>query len=56
MPIVALGIGATHIEKHITFDRAKKGVDYYSSIEPTKLKNFIEIIRDLEKSFFFEKI
>ena len=55
LPIVALGIGATHIEKHITFDRAKKGVDYYSSIEPTKLKNFIEIIRDLEKAFFLKK-
>ena len=51
LPIVALGIGATHIEKHITFDRAKKGVDYYFN-RTNKIKNFIEIIRDLEKAFF----
>ena len=52
LPSVVIGMGATYIEKHITFDRANKGVDYYSSIEPTRLKNFIKIIRDLEKAFF----
>ena len=55
LPSVVIGMGATYIEKHITFDRANKGVDYYSSIEPTRLKNFIKIIRDLEKAFFLKK-
>jgi len=48
--LVALGKGATYFEKHITFDRSKKGVDYYSSLEPQELKNFINLIRNTEKS------
>ena len=55
LPILAIGLGATFIEKHITFERSKKGIDYYSSIEPKKLKEFITIIRDLEKSFKLKK-
>ena len=50
LPVLAMGIGATYIEKHITFDR-KKLVDYYSSIEPKRLAEFVKIIRDLEKLF-----
>ena len=49
-----MGIGATYIEKHITFDR-KKLVDYYSSIEPKRLAEFVKIIRDLEKTFYLKK-
>ena len=48
-------MGATSIEKHITFNRTRKKVDYYSSIEPKKLKEFIKIIRNLEKAFFLKK-
>ena len=50
LPTLAIGMGATYIEKHITFDRAKK-VDYYSSIEPKKLKKFVNIIRELESLY-----
>ena len=55
LPILAIGMGANYIEKHITLDRAKKKVDYYSSIEPKKLKQFIKIIRDLEKAFVLKE-
>ena len=55
LPVLAIGMGATSIEKHITFNRARKKVDYYSSIEPKKLKEFIKIIRNLEKAFFLKK-
>ena len=54
LPTLAIGMGATYIEKHITFDRAKKKVDYYSSIEPKKLKQFVNIIRELEKAFILK--
>ena len=54
LPTLAIGMGATYIEKHITFDRAKKKVDYYSSIEPKKLKKFVNIIRELEKAFILK--
>ena len=53
LPTLAIGMGATYIEKHITFDRAKKKVDY-SSIEPKKLKKFVNIIRELEKAFILK--
>jgi len=55
LPVLTIGMGATFIEKHITFNRVRKKVDYYSSIEPKKLKEFINIIRNLEKAFFLKK-
>ena len=55
LPVLAIGMGATFIEKHITFNRARKKVDYYSSIEPKKLKEFVGIIRNLEKAFFLDE-
>ncbi len=48
--LVSLGYGVKYIEKHITLDRKKKGVDYYSSLEPKELKKFINIIKVAEKS------
>lgn len=48
--LVALGFGTTYIEKHITFNRKKRGIDYYSSIEPIKFKRFVNIIKSNHKS------
>jgi len=48
---VAMALDLKFIEKHVTLSRAKKGIDYYSSIEPAKLKNFILKIRKIEKIF-----
>ncbi len=45
LPLMALAMGATVIEKHVTLDRAAKGVDYYSSFEPHEFKNFISTLR-----------
>jgi len=48
--LVALGYGVTYFEKHITFNRKKKGVDYYSSLETKELRNFIKTIKNTQKS------
>ena len=48
--LVSLGYGVKYIEKHITFNRKKRGVDYYSSLEPKELKKFINILNKTEKS------
>ncbi len=48
--LIALGFGVKYIEKHITFNRKKRGIDYYSSIEPLKFKKFINIIKSNHKS------
>ena len=50
-PILAINQGAEYIEKHVTFNRSKKGVDYYSSLEPQEFKNFLLMIKNYEKSF-----
>ena len=46
IPQIAINLGARYIEKHITLNRSKKGVDYYSSLEPNEFKKFIIQIRD----------
>jgi len=41
MPEYAFFAGASVIEKHITLDRAAKGLDYYSSLEPHEFKKMV---------------
>lgn len=48
--LIALGFGIKYLEKHITFDRKKKGIDYYSSLEPIEFKRFVKIILENSKS------
>ena len=50
IPIVGVGLGARIIEKHITLDRSKKGLDYYSSLNPNEFKEMVYSIRQVEKS------
>jgi len=47
--LAALGYGITYLEKHITFEKKKKGIDYYSSLEIKELRNFIKIIKNTQK-------
>lgn len=51
LPSIAVGMGASIVEKHITLDRAKKGLDYFSSLNPAEFKEMVENIRQTEKSF-----
>lgn len=50
LPAMAIGAGARAIEKHITFDRAAQGIDWYSSIEPAEFVRFVAEIRRAETS------
>jgi N,N'-diacetyllegionaminate synthase len=45
LPVMAIGAGATVIEKHVTLDRARKGIDYYSSLEPDELRRLVGLLR-----------
>lgn len=47
LPIMALSAGAEVIEKHITNDRDRKGLDYYSSLNPDEFKSLVCLIRDM---------
>lgn len=48
VPIAAVALGATIIEKHFTLDRSMKGPDHKASLEPEELKKMIAAIRDIE--------
>jgi N-acetylneuraminate synthase (EC 2.5.1.56) len=48
VPIAAVALGATVIEKHFTLDRNMEGPDHKSSLEPPELKNMVDCIRNVE--------
>jgi N,N'-diacetyllegionaminate synthase len=50
IPIAAVALGATVIEKHFTFDRTLPGPDHKASLEPSELKYMIDGIRNLESA------
>ncbi|OGW47573.1 MAG: hypothetical protein A2Y66_03225 [Nitrospirae bacterium RBG_13_41_22] len=50
LPLLAISAGATVIEKHITLNRSLKGIDYYSSLNPDEMKEFVYNIRRAEKA------
>ncbi|MBC8179684.1 N-acetylneuraminate synthase family protein, partial [candidate division KSB1 bacterium] len=50
IPIAAVALGATVIEKHFTLDRTLPGPDHRASLEPDELKAMVSIIRNIEKA------
>lgn len=48
VPIAAVAIGATVIEKHFTLDRTMEGPDHKASLEPEELKAMVTAIRNIE--------
>ena len=49
-PTVAVGIGATIIEKHFTLDRNLPGPDHPFALIPNELESMIQSIRNAEKA------
>jgi N,N'-diacetyllegionaminate synthase len=50
VPIAAVALGATVIEKHFTLDRNLPGPDHKASLEPDELKAMVNAIRNIEKA------
>ena len=48
VPIAAVALGASVIEKHFTLDRSLQGPDHKASLEPQELKNMVTAIRNVE--------
>ncbi|NRD79386.1 N-acetylneuraminate synthase [Bacillus sp. BRMEA1] len=48
VPIAAVALGATIIEKHVTLDRNMEGPDHKASLEFNELKTMIDAIRNIE--------
>jgi len=50
LPAMALGMGVDILEKHITHDRSKKGIDHEAALNPEEFKHFVEMVRELERA------
>ena len=50
VPIAAVALGATVIEKHFTLDRNMEGPDHKASLEPDELMTMVSSIRNIEKA------
>ena len=50
IPVAAVTMGATVIEKHFTLDRKLPGPDHQSSLEPDEFKAMVRAIRNIEKA------
>ncbi|MDD5929228.1 MAG: N-acetylneuraminate synthase [Spirochaetales bacterium] len=48
IPIAAVAMGATVIEKHFTLDKNMVGPDHKASLEPDELKKMVQGIRNVE--------
>lgn len=50
VPIAAVALGATVVEKHFTLDRTMDGPDHKASLDPKELKAMVKSIRNIEKA------
>ena len=50
VPVAAVALGATVIEKHFTLDRNMEGPDHKASLEPDELEKMVSSIRNIEKA------
>lgn len=50
IPIAAVALGATIIEKHLTMDRDLPGPDHRASIEPNEFALMVQSIRNIERA------
>jgi N,N'-diacetyllegionaminate synthase len=50
VPIAAVAMGASVIEKHFTLDKTMEGPDHKASLEPFELVNMVHSIRNIEKA------
>ena len=50
VPIAAVALGASIIEKHFTLDKNMKGPDHKASLEPAEIKEMVRAIRNIEKA------
>ena len=56
VPIAAVAMGVTVIEKHFTLSKKMKGPDHKASLEPKEFKQMVSKIRNIEKAIGrFEK-
>jgi len=53
--VMAVGFGATIIEKHFTTDKKLPGADHFMSMNPKEFSNYVKSIREAEKQLGSDK-
>lgn len=48
LPAAAIGLGCDVIEKHITHDRSKKGIDHQAALNPDEFVTFVKTVKDID--------
>jgi sialic acid synthase SpsE len=48
VPPLALALGASALEKHITWDREERGEDFESALDPSRFETFVRYVRSAE--------
>jgi N,N'-diacetyllegionaminate synthase len=51
IPLLSLGLGARIIEKHMTHDRSKRGIDHQAALNPDEFVEFVDMTRTMETVF-----
>lgn len=50
VPVAAVAMGATIIEKHFTLDKSMEGPDHRASLDPAELSAMVSAIRNIERA------
>ena len=50
VPVAAVALGASVIEKHFTLDNTMEGPDHAASLEPQQLKEMVKAVRNIEQA------
>ena len=53
--LIAIGKGICILEKHITLDRSKEGIDYQAALEPKEFSNYCNTIKKAYKTLGSKK-
>ena len=56
LSLLAMGMGISVIEKHMTLDHSLKIEDYVSGLAPDQFKKFVELIRKYEPALGLESL
>lgn len=55
MDVAAVAVGANIVEKTITLDRTQRSCEHLMSLEPPEMREFVEIIREVETAMGSER-
>jgi len=56
IPIMSLCLGVRILEKHITHNRSKKGIDHQAALNPDEFREFVKLVKNAESILGRDKV